>query len=330
MIGLALLVMVLLLAVQSNSVSSSPVPLFVWSDKNYWSPSLSSSSSVCESSSCVLDVATTSQVRQLLQDSIATQDSGSGAEVIVAFLYPKLGSSEALQGLGAYGGTAEAKDLAAIQGMVSSSGGSIVVPYLFQRGDNTDSLTGVLLDLVSQSTNSKVISSNFHELRGLGSVVQLDSCSAVISYLRGDSSLSRNGVPDLLLINAKNQNNFAETCMSGVLSELKAMDSSFVALVSAQAPQVTVQTVLMEQYKPQSSSSSSPYSSSSRRLLQDNNFSPSSPNLTGVQYITSNQLLGVMVMFFLLSVLLVGVTALMSVQRPVRMTKHHLQISKEY
>jgi len=247
------------------------------------------------------------------------------------FLYPKLGSSETLQGLGAYDGSASTHDLAAIEGMVSASSASIVVPYFFQRGDDSDSLTGALLDLFSQSTESKVIASNFRELRGSGSVVQLDSCSAVISYLRGKSSLSRDGVSDLLLINAKNQNNFAESCVSVVLSELKAMDSSFVAMVSAQAPKVAVQTVLMDQPKPHSSSSSSSSSPSSRRLLQANYFdTPSSPNLTGVQYITANQLLGVMVMFFLLGVLLVGVTALMSVQRPVRMTKHHLQISKEY
>jgi len=108
------------------------------------------------------------------------------------------------------------------------------------------------------------------------------------------------------------------------MSTVTSMGSSFVALLSASEAAMQLQTDLIEH--------SSLPSLSSRQLLQvfSSYDSPSSPNLPGVRYITSNQLLGVMVMLLLLSVLLVGVTALMSVQRPVRMTKQHLQIPKEY
>lgn len=56
----------------------------------------------------------------------------------------------------------------------------------------------------------------------------------------------------------------------------------------------------------------------------------STPTYTGPQYITSAIVWGLLVALMLLFVLYIGISCIMSIERPVRMTTVPLQMGKEY
>eukprot|EP00455_Lapot_gusevi_P038108 TRINITY_DN4270_c0_g2_i5.p1 TRINITY_DN4270_c0_g2~~TRINITY_DN4270_c0_g2_i5.p1 ORF type:complete len:145 (+),score=62.75 TRINITY_DN4270_c0_g2_i5:173-607(+) len=141
-----------------------------------------------------------------------------------------------------------------------------------------------------------------------------------------------NGATDLVLIKFENLNNLAakDELINGVIAGVsKQSAGNFVATLSANSPKNIVHLDLATDSNVAGRRLAS-LSHVELMAVSASTNSSSSSGYTGPKYITSSILVGLLMGFFLIFILIVGVNIVMSVESPVRFPRRIFVVKKEY
>jgi len=313
-------------SVVDASSRSAVVPLFLWSGQPYFGEQ----HSIVQQMVGVDDIASLfGQMTKTNQKPSALSAYLSGSskpEVILAFVYPQLSSSDVTLQSGGYSQEQpHSYPLSSLKTLLSSSRSSLSVPF-------------VSLDPVSSSVSQHLISTlsqapsrtKAAQIEGGGVVGNgLSGCDALLHDIQEDVSIFQNGITDLILVHYHHEKD-RTGCMTRLLDYVDDHTSNFIGVVSADRSQRTPILLELEDL-------SGP--SDKRVFLETIQFDVTTsslyPNATngsypGVLNANADSLFVVLLGFFLVFILLMAVNCLMSVETPPRFTTIPLQISKEY
>lgn len=335
-LNLFLLVCLAAAAVVSANVrlTSSPVPMFVWSDKAYFANAAQVNEVVgLGEVSQLLKKAVSSQgVRQtgVLRDYVGTYPQTYVPEVMVAFLQSKMSGSDMSRSADAYG-TSGVNGLSSLQATMERSRSALVMPYV-AHGDA--SVPQALIDLVKNADAS----AQTH------TALAADGCDAVLSKLDESSSMYYDGKTDLFLVKANDDDTAGSSaCMQRVMERVSQQTfGNYVGLYSAEA----AQSVNVDFSTPEARDDVASFAATNpRRGLAQGLRAPSfletqaaasasgstTPTdlVVGPQYLLPAILSGLCLAGMLLFILWLGVSCLMAVERPIRFSKRSLVIAKE-
>jgi len=296
------MIQLLALLVALGSASKSPVPVFFWSGQRSFSLDHGETGESLESQDLANALKQIVNPSERLPSKLDQHISLEGApEVVVAFVASQWDSRQ-LEKL-------PLKDL------LSHSTSSLVAPYLYSEGRVSDALGGALATAPSRVIAAQL--SGNRKTRGT-----LSGCDALMASLHENEQIFSDGLTQLVLTTFNKYDGPTGACIRRVNEYIKSQTDRYVGLVSADDAK-PIYTEFAEE-----ESTASP---GGRRLLQLK-ASNTSSTYTGPQYVTPSILFGVLLSFFLIFVLWMGVSCLMSVEGPVRFAYQHPthSLTKEY
>lgn len=241
----------------------------------------------------------------------------STPEVVVAFVFDKLGSEEFSRLSGAYDAS-HSGSLDQLKKSLQTSTSSIVAEYFYPDGHR------VMSDALIQLTSSGARRAKVISVRPSSS-----SVDAIINNLRDESSIFSNGVADLILVQFENADNMIgkDALIQQILSFVaENSKGNFVSILTANAASANVQLEF-----PSGERHARVFSMPSLLSVSaTSSNSSSNSTYTGPQYITSTILLGLLISGFLLFVLFIGINVVTSVESPVRFPRKNFVVKKEY
>lgn len=294
----------LLLCVVSLSASArkphpqpagSTVPLYMWSGESYFT------STQGEQHSVESGVVNQAEVSSHLQQAVTQhmQQQSSSPEVLLAFI-PTEVSYTSVPRLDSFLSDSE------------PSSSSLSFPYM----QSTASSPAAFVDQVLISALEKS-SANKGSLKALNG----NDCQALTEHIQESAALLSNGVTDILYFPSLSYSTDSE-CMNQLTAQVSEMTGgNFIGVASAQQAAAKVQTRFTTQsYAQAQGAASSDSSLLARRGVrtQASAVPDEDPEYTGPQFINSTIMLGLLVVFFMLFILYIGLCCMVSIERPVR------------
>lgn len=316
-----------ILCTVSGSSLSTPVPLFVWSQKEYFNNDAPSG-----------DVIKLPQVSQIFQEILAQtkpkasqlkrylSNSQLRPEAVVAFVFPEMGSAQYTR----------TKDSTNVATAMDASTSFLSLPYVMTQGQK---ISDVLVSILHQTVpTAQVIRSTLDT-----SNTQTD-CDALMSKLRAESNVFYNGQPDIVLVHTTDQSACMKLVIEFVNSKTKG---NFISLVSSDnaankvemdfaSPEVHAYRLAATSRKAQADNRYAQESliqaqaQTQGMTTQATTTSLSAIGYPGPQFITPAIVAGLFLAFFLLFILWVGIYSLMAIERPIRFSHVTLKMGKEY
>lgn len=234
----------------------------------------------------------------------------SAPDMVLAFVYPELGSSDAFTALGAYSSSEAARAavggsaLSQLAPMLEAAQSSVTVPYVYTQS----AVSRVLSNAVSSSSMSS-------RIKRAGS-----ECGDVLKELQ-DASLYGNGAVDLLLVTA--DSSLTAECMQRAVAYVdEATNGNFVGVVGADSSSVNVRTNFAAEAE------AFPFMHAS--VLETARKANATLDYPGPQFVTGNILAGLVLGFSFILITGFGVCCTSYIKPPVRFAHANLDIAKEY
>jgi len=300
-------------------LSTSSVPLFLWTGKSYFS------NRHAELSKPLL----LEDIQYTFSYMLQTPDLESSGvpEVVVAFVAQKMGTSEVSQ-MGAGFALNAPDQLVHLKEALSTARNSLTIPYLYPNQKKISH--SLIQSLHVASPQGIVVQSN----------LESETCSNLLNKLESSSSLFSNGLTDIILVTFSDyQAQHVDQCLQQVNTYVQGhCNQQYIALLSADEarydPQLTFEKEKVENdimtYSLLSQSAGVPLNLNTRKLFAANNTNSTTPFFVGPQYISPAILFGILLGFVLLFFLWQGIYQLTLIEGPVRFSHTKLQLSREY
>jgi len=308
----------------------SLVPMFLWSKTNYFIGTHNTVSDSLQSSdiASLINNLVNHKTAQKSKISSYVNKAQSAPEVLIAFVYPQLSSSQASRLAGGYSSSSSSSP-SFLQTALKESRSSLSLPYILTQSSLRTDLVNVIS---SNSPNSVLFAASDIE----PSDKSLTGCDALLNHLQEDPAIFSNGITDLLLIpydHTKDTGN----CMDRLMTHVdQKTNGKFLSLMSSeQSAQKPMQMVFSD------GTESSHFEKSSISFTEfavdskPGKFHVSATGYipvfyVGVQYATSNTIVALFLAFFMVFVIYTGATCVMQIETPVRYSSTSLQMAKEY
>jgi hypothetical protein len=282
--------------------SKSPIPVFLWSGERSFSLDHGETGDALEtkdlSNALKQLVRPSEQLSTKLDQHISLQ---APPEVVVAFVASQWDARQFQQ--------------LPLQDLLQRSASSLVAPYLYSEGKVSDVLVNAL-----SSPRYRVIAAQLSGDRKKQN--NLSGCDALMASLHENERIFSDGVTQLVLTTFNQYDSTTGDCMRRVSEFVRTHTDRYVGLVSADNSKQ-----IMTEFQ-ENEMATRP----GRRLLQQKFAATTNDTYTGPQYITSSILFGILLSFFLLFMLWMGISCLMSIEGPVRFAYQHPthSLTKEY
>jgi len=312
----------------------SLVPMFLWSRTKYFVGShntVSDSLQSADISSLITNLVNHRSITQT-QSKLGSyvNKAESAPEVLIAFLYPQLSSSDASRLAGGYSSASSPLSASFLQSALKESQSSLSLPFILTHS----SLRHEIVNVISSNSPNSLL----YAASDIGSSDKsLTGCDAILNHLQEDPAIFSNGITDLLLIPYDHTKD-AGNCMDRLMTLVdQKTNGKFISLVSAeQAAAKPIQMVFFD-------GTENPHFTKSSMLFSEfavdsrpGKFHVSSTSgyavvvYLGVQYVTSDTMVALFLAFFMVFVIYTGATCVMYIETPVRYSSTPLQLAKEY
>jgi len=291
------------------SASRGPVPVFFWSGERAFAVDHA------ETGEALSTRDLSSALRQMIHPSEHSTSklgqyisSDVAPELVVAFVASQWDPRESNQ--------------LNLEEVLGHSTSSLIAPYLYPDGRVSDTL----ISAMGPNSRSRVIAAHLSGNQKIQD--NLSGCDALMAALHENERIFSDGETQLVLTTFNKNDAATGECIRRVTAHVGARTTEFIALVSADDSR----PVLTEFEEAESTNPRAPVEAvaGGRRLLQAK--ATNDTTYAGPQYITPSILFGILLSFFLLFMLWMDLSCLMTVEGPVRFAYQHPihSTTKEY
>jgi len=288
------------------TLGNPSVPLFLWSGKKYFGDN---NERHPEGNRLMQDII--DEIQILADSSTDVQRP----EAILTFIFPDLDSTEVARQSGAYSSTSTSLSAFFLKDALTKSKSSLVVPHVLVEPSAVPisvQLEDVFSSLTPKRKKLLLKGDNFND------------CQASWKQLNDfNQEIFSNSIPDLIMVKVSEFGDVQRDCMKSILDRVNILTSgNFVAMLTGNMPK----TNIIKSFHRISQSSSSRIMLERKQInrvfMEDNAYS-------GVQFITANILMGLFVGAFIVVVMLCGISCLISIETPQRLSTRPYHIGKQ-